>query len=147
MDVNLPQEKDFDPADGDLDAQCAWKNFGGLNLEEADKRFIENPLYYQEDFMFMGWVAFEYYFPVIEKYLIETHLVAENDDSETWILGCVIESQIRANKEKIAVTFLKNLKNLCHSIIQKYTNSMLPKDEKDEVLTQWKKIEQHLKQI
>jgi hypothetical protein len=35
MSVWLPTELDFDPLHGDLDAQCAWRNFGGLTLDEA----------------------------------------------------------------------------------------------------------------
>jgi hypothetical protein len=64
----LPTERDFDPWHGNLDAQCAWRHFGGLTLDQAHARFRENPLGYQEDFMFMGPVAFAFYFPVIEDY-------------------------------------------------------------------------------
>jgi hypothetical protein len=66
---SLPTEQDFDPWGGDLDAQCAWRNFGGLAIDRAKAKFRENPLLYQEDFMFMGTKAFAYYFPVIEEYL------------------------------------------------------------------------------
>ncbi|MEM7010678.1 MAG: hypothetical protein AAF585_04260 [Verrucomicrobiota bacterium] len=63
----LPTENDFDPFGGDLDAQCAWKHFGELSLNQAYDIFVSAPNIYQEDFMFMGAVAFDYYFPVIDR--------------------------------------------------------------------------------
>ena len=69
--IMLPTEKDFDPFEGNLDAQWAWKHFGGLSLDEAFNKFQENPLCYEEDFLFMGHKAFVFYFPVLDRYLRE----------------------------------------------------------------------------
>lgn len=41
-------ERGFDPWNGTLDAQIAWRDVGGLPLDEANAKFRENPLYYQE---------------------------------------------------------------------------------------------------
>ena len=65
----LPTERDFDPFEGCLDAQSAWKHFGGKTLDEAYQLFCSNPLHYQEDFMFMGHAALAFYFPVLARYL------------------------------------------------------------------------------
>jgi hypothetical protein len=67
-----------------------WRIF----LDEAYARFCERPEYYHEDFMFMGGIAFAYYFPVIEKYVRN----APDTDSlggerETWILVRCIQNQ------------------------------------------------------
>lgn len=78
----LPCERDFDPYEGDLDAQVAWKNFGGLSLAEAYQKFLENPGGYSEDFMWMGAKAFVYYFPVLERYLLVTPVWSEENGSE-----------------------------------------------------------------
>ncbi len=75
----LPTEQHFDPYGGDLDAQCAWRNFGGLTIEEAKVKFCEHPEIHQEDFMFMGGKAFAYYYPVIDSYLRETPLLPPED--------------------------------------------------------------------
>ena len=90
---SLPTERDFDPWSGDLDAQCAWRNFGGLTIEQAKAKFCENPLRYQEDFMFMGGKAFAYYFPVVEDYLRSIPDAASEDDHEAWILAHCIRNQ------------------------------------------------------
>ncbi len=56
----LPTERDFDPYGGELDAQCAWKNFGGPTLDEAHAKFREHPECYREKLMAMGGKAFAY---------------------------------------------------------------------------------------
>ena len=52
MSTRLPSKEDFVPY-GTLDELRAWENFGGLSLDEAYDKLCENPLYYQEDFMWM----------------------------------------------------------------------------------------------
>ena len=91
----LPSERDFDPYVGDLDAQHAWKQFGGLTLEQARSKFLENPMFYQEDFMFMGGKAFAYYFPVIEDYLKSVPEGTNDHDHEAWILSCGISAHFQ----------------------------------------------------
>ena len=88
----MPTQADFDPW-GDLDAQWAWRNFGGLTLDQAHARFQENPLRYQEDFMFMGPRAFAYYFSVIEQYLRNVPEDENDHDHQAWILAHAIKNQ------------------------------------------------------
>lgn len=75
----LPTQEDFDAIDGPLDAICAWENFGGLNLSDAYLKFCENPLRYNEDFMFMGSGAFFYYFPVLERFVNDSRVGLDGD--------------------------------------------------------------------
>lgn len=89
----FPRDRDFDPWNGNLDAQSAWEHFGGLSLDEAEAKFRGNPRFYQEDFMFMGGRAFAYYFPVIENYLRTIPDIVDEDDHEAWILSHCILTQ------------------------------------------------------
>jgi hypothetical protein len=89
-----PDAADFDPWGGDLDARHAWKKFGGLSLAQAHELFLENPCFYQEDFMFMGPKAFAYYFPVIDRYLREVHGEESDDDCCAGILGTAVAKQL-----------------------------------------------------
>jgi hypothetical protein len=89
----LPSEEDFDPWHGRLDAQVAWKRFGGLTIDEASALFRENPVVYQESFMFMGGKAFAYYFPVIEDYLRNVPNGDHEWDHESWIIAHDIRNQ------------------------------------------------------
>jgi len=94
--MKLPTFEDFiddlgnPPRGPTLDEDMAWNNFGGLTTEEAFKRFVGNPEFYQEDFMFMGGSAFAFYFPVIDRYIREVESKNEFAD-ETWIIAhCII---------------------------------------------------------
>jgi hypothetical protein len=93
----LPTHDDFDPTGDCLDADWAWGNFGELDLTEAFVKFCEEPDIYQEDFMFMGSVAFFYYFPVVERYVYESRIDPQSEfDSEVeamWILAHCINNQ------------------------------------------------------
>jgi hypothetical protein len=94
MSVPLPDERDFDPSGHGLDEQHAWRNFGGLTLEEAHRKFRECPEVYQEDFMWMGGVAFAYYFPVVDSFLREAAIVGSlGEDRQAWILAHCLKMQ------------------------------------------------------
>lgn len=109
----LPSERDFDPLPSHLDAQAAWKNFGGLHLDEAHAKFCENPLSYQEDFMFMGAVAFEFYFPVLDRYLRETCGHGAGDESVVGILAHGIEMQFLVDGASVAPELRRRVLKLC----------------------------------
>ncbi|MBK8094421.1 MAG: hypothetical protein IPK32_21270 [Verrucomicrobiaceae bacterium] len=91
--TGLPAEHDFDPLGGCLDAQNAWRNFGGLTVPEALTKFRENPIHYQEDFMFMGGRAFVFYFPVLDTFLREFVTSEHDDGSLAAIVGSLVAAQ------------------------------------------------------
>lgn len=93
--VALPTERDFDPFGGDLDGQSAWRSFGGLTIADALTLFRENPIHYQEAFMFMGGRAFVFYFPVLETYLREFRLTDQDDDSQAAMIGSCVALQFQ----------------------------------------------------
>jgi len=145
----LPTKKDFDATTGCLDAIEAWKNFGGLTLDEAYEKFCQAPETYQEDFMFMGWAAFTYYLPVVERYLRETTL----DPNETyepyeqaevesiWILAHCLEMQIASpdlpGREAIRLRLL-DLANHIRANLSSYAADL---DRQQEVDAAWKLLE------
>jgi hypothetical protein len=148
----LPTEKDFDPWGGDLDAQSAWKNFGGLDLEQAYLKFCDNPLCYQEDFMFMGARAFQFYFPVVEKYF---HEVKNDDDSvsgdsgdcQAWILGECLKTQLE-QKELLAdhplLARINDLAAYVRGHLSQYSGSPADQAQINEV---WLALENRLAEI
>jgi len=141
----LPKEKDFDPNEGCLDAQCAWKDLGGLSVDDAYTKFCDNPNCYQEDFMFMGWKAFIYYLPVIERFLKEVEPEDEYDDCVAWILGCAVESQVEAHKEKVSEDMGSRLMTLCDSTLSRFEGMKLSEKDKKRILKQWTKTREKLK--
>ena len=94
----IPTERDFSPDGGPLgeyalDERVAWEHFGGLTLDQARSKFLENPSYYQEDFMWMGGRAFVFYFRVIDEYLRSAPDPINEDNKEAWILAKGIQRQ------------------------------------------------------
>lgn len=153
----LPGERDFDPQEGDLDAQAAWRNFGGLTLAEAYEKFQERPDVYQEDFMWMGGKAFAYYFPVLERYLLVTPVWSEEQGSE-WCqvhgLGAAIQFQFTESAlpevQALASHVLPLIEQVKESI-DAYAASGHPYYADPEiqrhVIREWDELETHLRQL
>jgi len=142
----LPTEQHFDPYDGDLDAQYAWKNFGGLTLDEAKAKFRLHPEFYQEDFMSMGGKAFAYYYPVIETYLRETPLVApeDRDDRETWILPQCIKHQFQGWNEPYVRHLKQDVLDLCRFVRGNLRLFGSEAEELKRIDEQWKALVLHI---
>ncbi|MBG88459.1 MAG: hypothetical protein CMO80_16375 [Verrucomicrobiales bacterium] len=140
----LPKERDFDPHDGDLDAQCAWKNFGGLDLNQAYAKFVEAPEAYQEDFMFMGPRALVFYFPVIDRYLREVRSEDEFDGCQAQILGCAMASQLEEYVDEFSKSFLRAIGELAGYVrghIDQYHPSA---KERREIDQKWQEVQKVL---
>ena len=114
--VPLPREADFDPFGSDLDAQSAWRNFGGLSLQDAYTKFCENPEVYQEDFMFMGSRAFHYYFPVVDEYLRSARASEAYNDCQA-VLGSCIAAQFDWKGAQVTATLRGRISDLCDFIL------------------------------
>ena len=87
---------------------------------------MTNPLCYQEDFMFMGSRAFEYYLPVIDRYLRECSGDDESDDSEAAIIGSGVAAQFDWNDShlsKQAVTEIESLTVFVRANLSRYSPS------------------------
>ena len=134
----LPTEKDFDPWNGCLDAQHAWKQFGGLDLEQAYQKFCENPLNYQEDFMFMGPKAFRFYFPVVDRFLRREREPWEFDDSEAWILGKAVRLQLERRKDD---SLLKAIGALCQYVRTHLSKFATTGTEQQDIDAAWLEVE------
>jgi hypothetical protein len=138
---SLPVEADFDPIGCDLDAQCAWKNFGGLTMAEAYETFLTVPESYQEDFMFMGSRAFAYYFPVVDRYLRTVSLPrGDLGDCEASILGSAVTNQLHPGHAAIPTSLLREIESLHAFVTQNIARyAATPKDER-RIRREWKHV-------
>ena len=94
--------------------------------------------------MFMGMVAFEFYFPVIDHFLRENSSDELFDDSVAWILGEAILSQMSVS---INQDLLKQIKSLCVYVRNHLSQySCLPVEQK-EIDDTWLKIEQYVLEL
>ncbi len=66
--MSLPTHQEINVSDS-LDERSACKHFPGKNLAEAEALFRQNALFYQEDLMWMGPIAFRYYVTAASRYL------------------------------------------------------------------------------
>ncbi|WP_146443930.1 hypothetical protein [Botrimarina colliarenosi] len=87
MSEPLPTEADFLLNDGGPVPQEAWKNFGGLSLEQAYEKFCDRAYLYSQDFEFMGERAFAYYYEVLDRYVRET--IETLDEERLMVLSTV----------------------------------------------------------
>ena len=141
---SLPTRADFDPFNGCLDAISAWEHFGGLSIDDAYEQFCDNPLYYQEDFMFMGGVAFAYYFPVIERYIVESQVDPEQHDDvdEIWVLAHCIEAQFDVESSARKIDHLRpRILDLVSHVRQNLDRYCIDEKRREEVDDAWQELE------
>ena len=83
----IPSEKDWKrPSDAiDLDAECAYRNFNGKSHAEAAEMFVESPLVYQEDLMWMPLSCFQFYVRAYIEYLKSDKSIDDPDASNSFL--------------------------------------------------------------
>jgi hypothetical protein len=144
--VSLPTQKDFGPTGCCLDANHAWEMFGGLTVEEACLKFLQHPQFYQEDFMFMGGVAFAYYFPVIERYIYGVQIDPKLDDEAeaVRILAHCIIAQLELENLEFVKTVLDNMRRLVAQVRGNLKRYGAAEEDQQRVDSAWAELEQVL---
>ncbi len=145
--MHLPDPKDFDPTGCDLDAQRALQNFGGLTLDEALVKFRENPLGYQEDFMFMGPVAFAFYYPVIEQHLKGDLEADPYDDHQAWILAHCIKAHFGENPSDSLRILIPRILELASFVLSHIQRFGMTDANQQRVAKAWAALTNHLHAI
>jgi hypothetical protein len=147
----LPCVSDFFRAPGGDEAETAWKNFGGLSLEQAYGKFMESPDCRQEDFMWMFPKAFEYYFPVLDRYLrtvSEEEEESGGDGWEVWIIGCGINLQLgRLSKSHPQRYLLAEISVLSHFVKENLSLYFSAEEEQIRTKEVWLKIDQAILEL
>jgi hypothetical protein len=95
----LPTEKEINVFDS-LDERVAVKHFLGKDQEQATSLFQENFLYYQEDLMWMGPIAFRFYVRAAIEYLLSEE--ADNDSDAVNTFCGLIEFRLTNDASEIA---------------------------------------------
>jgi hypothetical protein len=112
----LPSRQEINVYDS-LDERCACEHFLGKTLEQAETLFRENSLYYQEDLMFMGIVAFRFYVQAATSYIRSD---ASHGDSA--IISCLVSIlEFRLEHEAAKITSVADqLASICSYIDKNY---------------------------
>ena len=139
----LPTEEDFDPWRGNLDAQCAWRNFGELSLKQAQGLFMTAPGNYQEDFMFMGPVAFAYYFPVIYLYIREVRGSEKDGDdvTEVSILGSAVAWQLEWKGAGFSDELIGEIEDLAVYVVANVSQYSMAEKDQRRIRREWAGVE------
>lgn len=140
----MPSEVDFDPYGGCLDAQSAWEDFGGLSIRQVYDLFMTNTICYQENFMFMGSRAFEYYLPVIDRYLREVSYEDELDDCEAAILGSAVAVQFEWKGSHLSPRTVAEIEELSAFVMENRDRySPLP-SELERIEIEWNRVDENI---
>lgn len=142
----LPTQNEFDPSGCCLDANHAWEMFGALTVEEASIKFSRHPQFYQEDFMFMGGVAFAYYFPVIERYILTVQVDSKVDDEAeaVGVLAHCIIAQLEPENLEFVKPVLDNIRRLVAQVRGNLKRYGAAKEDQQRVDSSWAELEQVL---
>ena len=95
----------------------AEQHFLGKTLEEAEALFRENSLYYQEDLLFMGPIAFRFYVEAAINYL-KSESAASNSDMVSCMAG-LLENRLEYEASELT-PIASRLASLCRYIIDHY---------------------------
>ncbi|MDB6132267.1 MAG: hypothetical protein JWM59_510 [Verrucomicrobiales bacterium] len=146
----IPGPSDFYLEPGG-DAAFAWQMFGGLSLEEAYVEFLKDPWLRQEDFSWMLPKAFEYYYPVVDRYLRSVNIHDEDecheDGCEARGLGFSIESQFHwtggARPADYVVREIRRLSLFVRGHLSHYSKDP---EERARIDESWRKLDETVSQ-
>jgi len=99
-----------------LDEQSACDHFLGKNLDEAEALFRQNSLYYQEDLMWMGPVAFRFYVEAAIRY-IQSEAAANDSDRVSCFAG-LLEFRLKYYEVNEFIPVAQRLASACAYVIE-----------------------------
>ncbi len=117
--MRIPRREDINIHDS-LDEQAACVHFLGKSLQEAEVMFsgkAGSAFYFQEDFIYMGPVAFRFYFPVILTYLQSDKAAGDSDTVNS--IAHVLEFRVK-HYEKSLIVIAPQLSALCRYVVDQY---------------------------
>ena len=114
--MTLPTRQDINLHDS-LDERHACKIFLGKSIEEAEALFRENALFYHEDLMWMGPVAFRFYVGAAIRY-IQSEAASGDSDAVNSFAGVL---ELRLEHESVElVSIAEQLAAICGFIVEHY---------------------------
>ena len=110
--MNIPDEKDWENWNDDLDTRCAFEQFGGKSISEAVELFVENALYYQEDLQWMPKLPFQYYVHAYKEYLLSDRAPRDSDAASCYLR--LIKLRLETDPEFVVEIFDSLLPSVRH---------------------------------
>ena len=105
--MKIPSKSEWGDIENDnLDAECAVNQFAGKSLDDAQKMFRENALYYQEDLISMPPIAFNCYALAFAKYVLSDYAESDSDGASSFlhmIIELLQKNRLLASLETVSV--------------------------------------------
>ena len=150
--LDIPSKADFFSEPRPADADYAWAVFGGQGLEDAFEKFLQLPDSYSEAFAWMTPSVFEYYFPVMDRYLRCLDLTSNEEDwdelSEACILGNWVCSQVGGKYAQLPPAYvieeIEDLSRFVQSHLSRYSKEA---DERERIAAKWGEVDQTIRDL
>jgi hypothetical protein len=148
----IPSKADFYSKPCPIDADYAWAIFGGLGLDAAYEKFLQLPDSYAEAFAWMSPSVFEYYFPVMDRYLRCVDLSSSEEGwdelSEAWILGCWVFFQFGREYGPLPPAYviqeIEDVSRFVQSHLYRYSKEA---DERQRIAAKWGEVDQTIRDL
>ncbi|MHC5114005.1 MAG: hypothetical protein ACYTGP_06205 [Planctomycetota bacterium] len=141
--MSLPGASEINPFDY-LDGRIAALHFLGKSLEQAEALFRENSIYYQEDLLFMGPIAFRYYVPAAVNYIRSD--AARGDSDMVSCLASILEHRLRYESVELAPV-ASSLTAACHYVVEHYGRFDLDAEIYGDVRSRYHALEQAFRSL
>jgi len=127
-----------------LDERSACEHFLGKNIDEAELLFRENSIFYQEDLMWMGPVAFRYYVEAAIRY-IHSDVAASDSDMISCFAG-ILEFRLKYESKEL-VPVAKRLTSACAYVIEHWSRFDISPEIYGDLLARYTTLQRTLAQI
>ena len=114
--MHLPTREEIN-VNGTLDERHACEIFYGKTLEQAEALFRENSLYYQEDLMWMGMAAFQFYVQAVIRYLRSQESTGDSDAVKCF--AALLEFRLERERDELR-SVSQELGYVCRYIVTHY---------------------------
>jgi len=105
--IKVPSKSEYGVIERDnLDAECAFNQFVGKLLDDAQGMFRENALYYQEDVILMPSIVFNCYAPVFAIYILSDNAETDSDGASSFlhmIIELLQENRLFASSKTVSL--------------------------------------------
>lgn len=122
-----------------LDEISACKHFFNKTLQQAEALFRENSSYYQEDLMWMGIRAFNFYLQAVINYL-------KSDDStgDDHLIDCLYEIVMFRLKEKEFLLVIDRLNEMIDYVIGNYEKFKVDQNVYGDLIGKYRQLKSQL---
>lgn len=123
-----------------LDEITACEHFFNKTLLEAEELFRENSSYYQEDLMWMGPRAFNFYLRSVINYL-----QSDNSAGDDHLIDCLYEIFVFRSKEKEFLLAIDNVNKLIDYVINNYKKFDIDIDIYGDLIGKYRQLQSEFK--